>query len=92
MKSGFFTKTFNSWEISTMNLISPILKMAAHAGNNLQKITHMGWSSVADPLNARQVLKVQDSHEFKTEFPLSPVLEATLKSTIKIKFSPKSYG
>jgi len=75
-----------------MNIISPILKMAAEAENNLQKIRHMGRSSVADLLNARQVLKAQDPHEFKTEFPPSPILEAMLKSTIKIKFSPKSYG
>lgn len=75
-----------------MNIISLILKMAADTGNNLQKITHMGRSSVADPLNASQVLKAQDSREFKTEFPPSPVLEVMLKSTIKIKFSFKAYG
>lgn len=48
-----------------MNIISLILKMAADAGNNLQKITHMGRFSVANLLNAIQVLKAQDSCEFK---------------------------
>lgn len=89
MKSGFFTETFNSWDIFTMNIISPILKLETKAGKNLQKIVHMGRSSVADPLNSRQVLKTVDSHEFKTEFPPCPVLEVMLRSTIKNKFSPK---
>lgn len=90
MKSGFFTTTFNSWDILTINIISPILKLATKAGKNLQKITHLGQSSVVDPRNFRQVLKPQDSYDFKTEFPPCPVLEVMLRSTIKIKFSPKS--
>lgn len=45
-----------------MNIIILILKLATKAEKNMQKITHMGQSSVADPLHSRQVLKTQDSH------------------------------
>lgn len=44
-----------------MNIISPILKLAIKAGKNLQETAHVGQSSLADPLNFRQVLKTQDS-------------------------------
>lgn len=81
MKSGFFTKIFNSWDILTMNIISPILKLVTKAGKNLQKVTHMGQSSVTDPLNSGQVHK---THEFKTEFPPCPVSEVMVRSIFKI--------
>lgn len=84
MKSGFSTKTFNSWDILTMNIIILILKLATKAEKNMQKITHMGQSSVADPLHSRQVLKTQHSREFKTEFPPCHLLEVILRSIIKI--------
>jgi len=61
MKLGFFTNASNSQDIHAVNRISPILKMAAEAGNNLKKTARLGSSSVSEPLNPRQVLKAQDS-------------------------------
>lgn len=61
IKLGFFTNTSNSQDIHTINRISFILKMAAEAGNNLQKTAFLGKSSVSELLNPRQVLKAQDS-------------------------------
>lgn len=72
-----------------MNIISPTSKMAAEEGNDWQKTTHMGCVTARHKI-IDKYLKLK-THEFKTEFPPPPVLEAMYKSTTKIKIIQKSY-